>query len=241
MLAQVEDIFRTLKKKFLVNDKRSYMKWSAILGEKRKVVAFLLIVLLLGLINNYFSRRYYSNIDKNMSSIYKDRLMPASYLFKISDHLYQKKLLLEEEGISRTILATELKQHNTRIDSIIADYHKTYLTAAEENQWNAFLEHLNHYNTAEASLIAIPNSDPQKEKGIQASFKSALTSLNQLNDIQTSEGARLQIDSHNLISSTLLQAYLEVSLLFIMGIVILMLLVIPEKAVYPVSHRYMFN
>ncbi|MBX2921181.1 MAG: MCP four helix bundle domain-containing protein [Chitinophagaceae bacterium] len=217
------------------------MKWHAVLGEKRKIVAFLLIVLLLGLINNYFSRRYYSSLDKNMSSIYKDRLMPASYLFKISDHLYQKKLLLEQEDIPKDLMLAELKQHNAKIDSIIADYHKTYLTSAEESQWNGFLLHLDNYNKAEATFIAARGRDPRKEKAIQSNFKSALISLNELNDIQTEEGARLQIDSHNLISSTVLQAYLEVSLLFIMGIAVLMLLVIPEKAVYPVSHRYLFN
>ncbi|MBX3255524.1 MAG: MCP four helix bundle domain-containing protein [Chitinophagaceae bacterium] len=217
------------------------MKWHAVLGEKRKIVAFLLIVLLLGLINNYFSRKYYNNLDKNMASLYNDRLMPASYLFKISDRLYQKKLLLEDNGISKELLRTELKQHDLEIENIIADYRKTYLTNAEESQWNKFLLHLESYNTAEAAFLTASDRDVQQEKVIQSSFKSALMSLNELNDIQTSEGALLQIDSHNLITSTLLQAYLEVSLLFIMGIAVLMLLVIPEKAVYPVSHRYLFN
>ncbi len=103
------------------------MKWSAVFGEKRKIVAFLLVVLLLGLINNYFSRKYYNNIDKNMSSIYNDRLMPASYLFKISDHLYQKKLLLEQEDIPKISLGAELKKHDVAVHHIIADYRKPIL------------------------------------------------------------------------------------------------------------------
>lgn len=217
------------------------MKWSAVFGEKRKIVAFLLVVLLLGLINNYFSRKYYNNIDKNMSSIYNDRLMPASYLFKISDHLYQKKLLLEQEDIPKTSLGAELKKHDVAVDHIIADYRKTYLTDAEKSQWNTFLLHLKNYNQAEADFVKTESNTQQKAAALQSSFRSALHSLSELNDIQTSEGARLRTDSHELISSTLLQAYLEISLLFIMGVAVLMLLVLPEKTIYPVSHKYMFN
>lgn len=216
------------------------MKWSAVFGEKRKIIAFILVVLLVGLVNNYFSRRYYNNLDKNMASIYNDRLMPASYLFKISDHLYQKKILLEQEELTKAVLTEEVQRHNAAINDLTAAYHKTYLTNAERKQWTSFLLHLDNYNQAETAFIST-GSDPQKEKAIQSSFQSALRSLKELNDIQTSEGARLQIDSHQLISSTLLQAYLEVSLLFIIGIAILMLLTLPEKAVYPVSHKYLFN
>lgn len=217
------------------------MKWFAVFGEKRKIIAFILVVLLLGLINNYFSRRYYNSLDKNMSSIYNDRLMPASYLFKISDHLYQKKMLLEQEELTKASLESEVQHHNAAIDDLTEAYYKTYLTNVERKQWTSFLLHLSNYNKAEAAFISGDNSDPQKEKAIQFNFQSALRSLNELNDIQTSEGARLQIDSHQLISSTLLQAYLEVSLLFIIGVAILMLLTLPEKAAYPVSHKYLFN
>ena len=58
-----------------------------ILKEKRKIIIALLFILVLALINNFISRRQYDDLTSNISSIYKDRLIPASYIFSMSDLL----------------------------------------------------------------------------------------------------------------------------------------------------------
>ena len=60
---------------------------------RKRTVALLVlyIVLLVVMFNNFSERKDYDDLDRTISSIYKDRLMPAGFLFKLNDHLYQKK------------------------------------------------------------------------------------------------------------------------------------------------------
>ncbi len=201
--------------------------------EKRKLVFLLLVILSFILLNNYFSRKYYNKLDKNMSSIYEDRLMPTSYLFQLNDHLYQKKLLLQDllQGIP---VASALDSHNRVVNEIIEAYTKTYLTENEKEYWNAFIISLGKYNEAEAiQLKDVENIGIGRTLSI--SFLEALSVLNNLNELQTTEGLRLQDESKSLIHSTKMGAYLEVSLLFILGIIALWMLTMYERVVYPVA------
>ncbi len=201
--------------------------------EKRKLVLLLLIILTFALLNNFLSRKYYDKLDKNMSSIYEDRLMPTSYLFRLSDHLYQKKLLLQDmlNGIP---VADALDSHNQAVNNIIEAYAQTYLTEKEEEYWNAFITSLERYNEAEATQLKQTNSTGIS-RALSVNFLEALSVLNKLNELQTVEGLKLQDDSKSLIHSTKMGAYLEVSLLFILGIVALWMLTTYERVVYPVT------
>lgn len=200
--------------------------------EKRKLILLLLIILFFALLNNYFGRRYYDKLDKNMSSIYEDRLMPTSYLFRLSDHLYQKKLLLQDllHGIS---VATALDTHNRAINEIIDAYSKTHLTENEKEYWGSFISSLDKYNRAEADQLQ-SSGNTGLSRTLSITFLEALSVLNNLNELQTVEGLKLQDESKSLIHSTKMGAYLEVSLLFILGIVALWMLTMYERVVYPV-------
>ncbi|HTN05797.1 MCP four helix bundle domain-containing protein [Agriterribacter sp.] len=213
------------------------MKWQGILKEKRKVVMVLLTILVLALINNFVSRQQYGDLTNNISSIYKDRLIPAGYIFSMSDLLYQKKILLQT--MPEDNLLAQLDQHNREMSRIIEAYEATYLTKDEQRQWKSFRQHLQQYNEAEA--LAVSSAAYADKEHLHSSFGQALQLLKQLNETQTNEGMRLQNDSKAIIDSTVMQAYLEVSLLFILGIIGLMLLTSSEKTVYPVSHRYLYN
>ena len=87
------------------------MKWIVSLKEKKKAAVALFVALAVILLNMFFNSKDYDKLDRNMSSIYNDRLMPAGYLFQISDHLYQKQLLHMDERIPATELKQQLQQH----------------------------------------------------------------------------------------------------------------------------------
>lgn len=217
------------------------MKRLATRKEKSKIVLLLLLILLLALLNNHFSRQHYDALDKNMSSIYKDRLMPTSYLFRLSDHLYQKKLLLQEHEFEGSQLQAELETHNTAISKIITDYEKTYLTKNEQEHWKGFITHLQNYDLAESAHLQLSAAVTGKEHALHSSFDKALASLNSLNELQTNEGFKLQHDSKSIIGNTVLRAYLEVSLLFILGIIALRTLTRYEKVMYPAVGGSLLN
>lgn len=213
------------------------MKWQGIVKEKRKIVMVLLTILVLALVNNFVSRRQYDNLTDNISSIYKDRLMPASYIFTMNDLLYRKKIALQTMPANN--IPAQLDQYNREMATIIAAYEVTYLTKEEQQQWKSFRLHLQQYNEAEAAVVS--SVAYTERESLHSSFGKVLQVLKQLNETQTSEGMRLQNDSKAIINSTITQAYLEVSLLFILGIIGMMLLTTSEKTVYPVPHRYLYN
>ncbi len=213
------------------------MKWSVQWKERRNMAMLLLVILVLALVNNFFSRRQYDDLTKNVSSIYQDRLIPASYIFRMSNLFYQKKILLD--SLPGKNIGDQLILHNREMDQIVEAYETTYLTNDEKQQWQNFKQSLQRYNNAE--FLAITSAATVDRAALSAGFDKTLESLKQLNEIQTSEGMRLQNDSKAIINKTVTQAYLEVSLLFILGIIALMLLTTSEKVVYPVPHRYLYN
>lgn len=198
----------------------------------------LLFILALALINNFISRRQYDDLTSNISSIYKDRLIPASYIFSMSDLLYRKKIVLQAT-MPVDSQAVQLSRYNREMAKIIEAYEATYLTREEQLQWKNFRQYLKQYNEAEAGVLS--SGVHAGIERLHPGFDNALQSLKQLNETQTSEGMRLQNDSKAIISSTVTQAYLEVSLLFILGIIGMMLLTTSEKTVYPAPHKYLYN
>lgn len=217
------------------------MKFLGAMKEKQKIVLLLLFVLLIALLNNHFSRKHYDELDKNMSSIYQDRLMPTSYLFQLSDHLYQKKILLQGGGYEGKQLNDLLEKHNQSLKQIIAAYEKTFLTKKEQEHWKAFVTHLQTYNLAESAHIKLARDITGKEYALNQSFDKALAALGSLNEVQTNEGFKLQHDSKSIINNTVLRAYLEVSLLFILGIIALRMLTSYEKVIYPAMGGNLMN
>ncbi len=192
------------------------MKWAYQVKDKMKVVAVLLLIIILILANNISNRRTFSNLNESIASIYKDRLMPATYIFQLTDHLYQKRLLYDS---NRQLNSTGINAaaHDKAIKNIIKTYEATYLTDAEKQQWANFKRELEEYNKLSISLV---NDD----KATEASFNKVLQSLNALSNIQASEGNNIfKLSSIN-INGTIIMSQLEIALLLILGIVALVLI-----------------
>lgn len=200
------------------------MKWAYQVKDKTKVVAVLLLIIVLILINNIANRKTFSKLNESIASIYKDRLMPATYIFQLTDHLYQKKLLQNTTGNK-----ADYTNHDAPIARIIKTYESTYLTASEKKQWNSFKETMERYNR----LIAQPVKD---EKAIEESFNTAMQSLNELSKIQASEGKHILSVSSIDISGTIIMSHLEVALLLILGIIALVLMSVNDNKLMQIQN-----
>jgi hypothetical protein len=188
--------------------------------KKAQSVIILYIVIVVVMLINLFVRRGYDDLDRTISSIYSDRLVPAGYLFKINDHLYQKKLLLQNKTVLDVSDRAQINQHNGIIAGLIKEYETTFLTQKEKLQWEGFKNELDRYTHAEWLImqqdVAIVNSHE-----LLSSFNMAMRHLKELNDIQAKEGKRLQAHSRDIITESRLNAWLEASLLFLLCIIIL--------------------
>ncbi|MGN6355670.1 MAG: MCP four helix bundle domain-containing protein [Parafilimonas sp.] len=191
------------------------MKWAYLVKDKMKAVAVLLLIIVLILVNNISNRKTFSKLNESIASIYKDRLMPATYIFQLTDHLYQKKFLLNEMQANDN--AATAARHDSAIHSIIKTYETTYLTPAEKKQWLAFKKELEQYNTLTAGLN-------ENNKAVNVSFENVIQHLNALSEIQASEGSHIFSIAKIDVGGTVIMSHLEVALLLILGIFALVLI-----------------
>lgn len=195
------------------------MKSTMVLKHKIKAAVLLVVTMALLIINNILGTRSYSNLDKSISSIYQDRLMPATYIFEISDHLYQERLLQEQPGPVTSEGMRLLDSHNVAIAGLITNYEKTYLTKDEVKHWSTFKKDLQQYQ----------NTSPTDGPDVEVAFDKVMGSLKSLSQLQVGEGSALTQDAQTVISGRELMSQLEMSLLVIMGMVVVFLIATPEK------------
>ncbi len=200
---------------------RRYFMKRVFRNARQKATAILIVIMALLLFNNVADRKSFRNVQESFSSIYNDRLMPATYIFSISDHLYQNRLLMEADE-HNPLLHEELKVHDEVIAMLISNYETTYLTDEESKQWASFKEHLYAYNRFRA--------DPARDQITTAHFSNALQCLNTLSQIQVGEGGALHKNSRAIIDGTNAFSEFEISLVMILGVISVVLIGLPEKA-----------
>jgi Four helix bundle sensory module for signal transduction len=216
------------------------MKQIISLKEKRVAALLLFVVLAVISLNQFVNKKDYNDLYTNMSSLYKDRLMPAGYLFSINDHLYQKKILHLQQSDASTQLSAQLKLHDEAIAKLIKAYEATYLTQAEKREWQQLLKSLAAYRSTEA---AAANETLQQYSAqlLEASFQQAQQSLNELNTLQAAEGSTLQTKSTAIINGTVVHSYLQMAMIVLLGITAIVLLTATEHPFFPANRQQLLN
>lgn len=216
------------------------MKQFISIREKRVAASVLFVVLAAIGLNQFWYEKEYAQLDKNMSSLYKDRLMPAGYLFEISDHLYQKKILHMDEAIAPKELAIQLRKHDDVIARLITAYEKTYLTKDEQQQWNHLLTSLEAYKKSEINGSQVPSS-VSHDLLLDKNFQQAQAALGQLNALQAKEGNLLQTNSKAIIGDTVIQSYLQISMLIVLAVIGMILLLARDNPFFPGEKKAILN
>ncbi len=194
------------------------------LKPQQKALLIFIVLVVAIMLNNFSNWRNYTNLSKNFSSIYKDRIMPSGYIYQLHDHLYQKKLLLQQPGIPQSEKAAAIAAHNKDVSAIIKAYENTYLTPAEENYWRHFKNSLLQYNITEAGYLVNADSNHYDQATLQQHFIHSQEALKKLSNLQATEADLLGKSSHYIINSSRIQTYLELVLLMILviaGIIII--------------------
>jgi hypothetical protein len=161
---------------------------------KTRVVALLALLLVCLLLGNFLNQSNMTNVEKAATTIYEDRLLPSTYLFDIREFLFKERT------------STFPINYQKEIKNIIEKYEKTVLTQQEAKVLEAL----------ETNLAAYYNSANGTEKKNE-SFEKIREDLNQLMDIQTNEAKHIKTDLVATLKASTWLAYLEASLLIIIG------------------------
>lgn len=211
------------------------MKWSFVIQQKLKAALLLGGIMVLIILATLLSRRNMEGIGKSFSSIYQDRLIPATTIIYLTENLYGKRLSLEEYLLTngtgnKSEIKSQLNAHNQNIDSLIKAFEKTYLVDEEAKSLTAFKSEVLKYTALEKSVLSLCSAGAHEEgkklfAGAGANtFKNTITNLNELTNIQSSIGKDLMKESKSDIASFGIISFLQIGLAVVIGLMLLVLI-----------------
>jgi hypothetical protein len=220
------------------------MNW--IRSKSRRVQAMMLLsVVLLGVLaHNLWGRANVQDLDESVSSIYDDRLLPATYVFRLTDHMYRKRLLWSEaEQPGRSgVVRMRLAEHDAAIGKLVKDFEATYLVAEESQAQRGFEASWTACRDLEQKWVARPSAE--LSVAMKGEFDRAVRQLGQLSEIQQLVGQDLKEGSKSTVASSRLVAELELALLVVVCALALMLagsstqlLAGSSRRLKPANHR----
>ena len=132
------------------------MKWA--FNIKRKITMALLLATIFVLIamKSIIDSRHVAELGSSFSSVYEDRLMVESYIYRLSEHLFRKKIMIDSTSVAAVAhrIRPLVENHNASIRQIIADYEKTKLTADESRYFQAFKSNVSRLAQLEESYLS---------------------------------------------------------------------------------------
>ncbi len=211
------------------------MKWAFAIHQKQKVALLLGCILIVIILSTIAERSNMGDINRSFTSIYNDRLIPATEIFYLTENLYNKRLLMEKFLFSSTenqtdALRKQLEEHNQNIDSIIVEFEKTYLVGNESKYLAEFKSKASEYVQVEQTVMKFSENGSKKagleifeNQGAEL-FQNTIHKLNQLTQIQSTVGKELIADSQSAMASTNLLFNLQIALAFIICVILQILL-----------------
>ncbi|MGG7666465.1 MCP four helix bundle domain-containing protein [Dyadobacter sp. BHUBP1] len=211
------------------------MKWSFVIQQKVKAAILLGGIMALIVGGTLISRYNVEGIDESFSSIYKDRLVPATTILYLTENLYRKRLSLEnylysEAQQSPANVKALLRAHDRSIDSLIRLFENTYLVDEEVKSLQGFKSQIVDYAKLEGQVLALctAGSFPEARQLFSApgssTFESTILNLNELAGIQSTIGKDLVKASKVNVASFGIISFLQISLAIITGLVVIVLI-----------------
>lgn len=203
-------------------------------AKRKRLVLLLSLFFALILIAELIENKNLQEIDSDFSSLYEDRLIPASQLYKLSDLLHEKQLIFEYLNENDFRMAPsdleKIKSENLEINNILAEYETTYLVEEEVEQLANFRFNLKAYQEVENEILYhIENNNHEVAQVLintrgRALFNKTTPHLNRLAEIQPEVGRELLAHYRSSFGSSSLLYYFKLTITLIFGVLVLRLL-----------------
>ncbi|MGH1434084.1 MAG: MCP four helix bundle domain-containing protein [Lewinella sp.] len=211
------------------------MKWAYSIQQKIKAAVLLAIVCVIVLVTNLLGRWQMDKLSDSFSSVYKDRLVVESYIYLISDHLYQKKLTIDHcAELADSDLRSEIGDHNTAISQLLLSYEKTLLTEEEEACFLGFKANVAALEGLEDQYLQLSSEEAEYTAVLNLlneHFDLASANLRQLSLIQIKEGKMLNDQSQRIAKGSYIVTSFEMVILICIAIILQMLVLASRPAI----------
>jgi len=185
------------------------MKWTYSVSNKMRAAMLLFIVLALVMLNNFSERNNSFKINEAIYSIYDDRLIAESYIFRYLNNSHQIIELIDEPFLSTREKLDQIRVRLATIIELNGFFEKTTLTKLEKTDYMELKELYGQIN------IALLNQDLYQAKTLA---KETVGILEQLSAIQLTEAENQIRVIKRLTSSTTLHSHFEIAVLIIIGV-----------------------
>jgi hypothetical protein len=202
------------------------MKWIYSIQERGKAAVILTVVIALVSVVTLMEKSNVSELGTSFSSVYEDRLVVESYIYKFSDYLYQKKLVIDDchSAQQAAMMSKKITLHNTAIQKMITAYEQTKLTEAEAKYFADFKKNISEIVALENNMLVRSNNFERCRSDFNQEVDKALSNLDELSSIQLSEGKALNENSKRIMAGSEILTQFELVVLIIIAVIIQMLI-----------------
>lgn len=177
--------------------------------------AFLLV-----LASNRLNNRNFSAVEHGVDSVFEDRLVVQEYIYRLNNLFHKKELFLANNTLDDKGLP-----YYPEIKTILADFEKTDLTREEALQLSSLNENYAELKTLEKAHL----KNQASEEDIIAVLGSIGKNLDELSEVQLSEGRQLTQRSKRSLGMNELLSRIEIVFLIIIGILFLIIVFYRDK------------
>ena len=189
-------------------------------------------------------------MEKAFSTLYHDRLVPATDIFHISEKIYAKRVILQTyiygSKADQKTVEQQLEKYDIQIKTLLEKYEKTYLVAHEKNHLDQLKSKIAAIKNLENRMLSQANLKENQFLGkefiahSEHLFLNVSATLTQLAEVQTTIGKELENQSKKIISGTNLYSNLQLILAIIIGVLIVSIL-FASNVVSIKSDKYRLN
>jgi hypothetical protein len=212
------------------------MKFAYSIKQKTKIAILLFLIMACTILIRLLEDRSIKNMEKAFSSLYNDRLVPATDIFYISEKLYAKRFLLEtfvysdQNKLSAQQLNDKLKAYDKSIYTLLVKYEKTFLVNNEKNHLTELKVKLIENKVLEKNILLNANNLDKTalrklyDSNAEQSFLDISNTLSQLTKVQTVVGEQLKDESQKIVRGTNLYSTLQLLIAIVIGALIVSIL-----------------
>lgn len=208
------------------------------LRHKMGLASILTLIITALLLSNLVGRKYSSELSDSFDAIYKDRLLAANYLYGINNALHEKHDLLQSGRDAQGKQKTALAGQNALIAERVKAYNATTLTVEETRQWEQLNRQMAYYDRLEQQWLA---GDDQTLAALNALYRQNQQTLQQLTDLQASEGKNLRKSSRTILLNNTALGKAEITLLIVLGLLAVAISSLAEKHMFSHAGRHQLN
>ncbi|MHA7130327.1 MCP four helix bundle domain-containing protein [Algoriphagus namhaensis] len=198
---------------------------------RKKIKAFVVIALLLGLIyaKNLIERQSFKEMGRAFTEVYEDRLVVNAYIFTISESLFKIQELVDHCDIDNDYSQAiqQIKNEEDKILSIIMEFEQTKLTPEEDallKDFKTIIENDLRIGSYDLLYSDTAGVNVQQVKLYDARISKAHADLDQLSKIQVAEGDKVTRQAKRLLNRSQIWSQFEVALLVILILVMYLLI-----------------